>query len=56
MRLRKISWREFAYRGPEREAKRIEKEQAFLLSMVDVRPAGQMKYCWAIPRFDVADG
>jgi hypothetical protein len=32
MRLRKISWREFAYRGPEREAKRIEKEQAFLLS------------------------
>lgn len=50
--LEKISWRPLAYMNPEREAKRKEDQQTLLLSMVDVWPGGQIKWCSAYPRFD----
>jgi hypothetical protein len=54
--LRRISWRPLAYIQPDREEKRKEAELALKLSCVDVWPGGQIKWCWAFPRFDVADG
>lgn len=51
--LRRVSWRPLAYIDPAREEKRKADEQALKLSCVDVWPGGQLKYCWAFPRFDV---
>jgi hypothetical protein len=53
--LEKVSWRPLAIIDPEREAKRKADILALKLSCVDVWPGGEMKYCWAGPKFDNDD-
>ena len=50
--LETISWRPLACTDPEREEKRKADLQALLLSMREIWPGGQIKYCWAAIRFD----
>jgi len=53
--LERISWRPLAYMNPSREEKRKADVLAIKLSMVDVWPGGQIKWCAARPKFDVGE-
>jgi len=50
--LEKISWRPLAISDPAREKKRKADMLALKLSMADIWPGGQFKWCSAFPRFD----